>query len=264
MIEQNWMMRRHALGNFHDLLVDVTQGPGDAAVAVRLEQQQVQPERELRPGDDGAVHARRRPRLQPARRPRAGARADRLRPTIGTTPGAGQLPLRPEPARRRGQDDLRPPRALELAGQLPALRQPSRRTRRSSSTSCGATSSARRSRPRQRARSSARTSTAASRPGRSSRRSSVTRCSTTGPRMVIPPVVFTAGLLRGSRQTITTDQLVVDRAADRPAAVRAAERRRLELRAVARHLALGGAPDRRQPRADELRARQVDVPVRRQ
>ena len=41
MIDQNWTLRRNALGNFHQLLLDVTRRSGDAAVAERQHQQQV-------------------------------------------------------------------------------------------------------------------------------------------------------------------------------------------------------------------------------
>ena len=64
-------------------------------------------ERELRPRADGALHARRRPRLHRARRPRAGPRADWLRERLATRPGSRQLPLRARPARRRTQGRLR-------------------------------------------------------------------------------------------------------------------------------------------------------------
>ena len=53
--------------------------PGDARLPRRHLQRQVGPERELRPRDDGAVLARRRPRrLHRGRRPRNGPHADRL------------------------------------------------------------------------------------------------------------------------------------------------------------------------------------------
>ena len=52
---------------------------GDAAVAERRRKHQAGAERELRPRDDGALLARRRPRrLQRGRHPRTGAGADRL------------------------------------------------------------------------------------------------------------------------------------------------------------------------------------------
>ena len=69
-----------------------------------------------------------------------------------------------------------------------------------------------------------------------------------GPRMVIPPVVYCAGMLRALGRTITTDSWSLDRRADRPAAVRAAQRGRLGLHALARHLAVVGPLHGRQLR----------------
>ncbi len=132
--------------------------PGDAAVAVRHLEHQVQPERELRPRGDGAVHARRRPRrLHPARRPRAGASADRLHEPVERR-RAIRFPLRPDPARLRRQDDLRPPGPLGAGATPAACAFSTRCIRRSWSRSCGTTSSARRFRPGSSGRSSARTS----------------------------------------------------------------------------------------------------------
>ena len=54
-----------------------------------------------------------------------------------------------------------------------------------------------------------------------------------GPRMVIPPVVYTAGLLRGQGHAIETDAWSWIAEHDRSAAVHAAERRRLGLQALA-------------------------------
>ena len=60
-----------------------------------------------------------------------------------------------------------------------------------------------------------------------------------GARMVIPPAVYCAGLLRAIGQHGADQRLGLDRRADRPAAVRAAQRGRLGLRPLAGHLALG-------------------------
>ena len=49
MLRQNRMMRARALGNFHDLLGGGHARPGDAPLALGHREQQVQPERELRP-----------------------------------------------------------------------------------------------------------------------------------------------------------------------------------------------------------------------
>ena len=98
------------------------EGPGDADLAERQPEHEGQAERELRPGDDGAVHARRRPRrLHRDRRTRAGAGADRLdrRRQRG-------LPRSPstDSARHRLEDDLRPHRQLHLAGLVQPLPRP--------------------------------------------------------------------------------------------------------------------------------------------
>ena len=75
-----------------------------------------------------------------------------------------------------------------------------------------------------------------------------------GARMVIPPVVYCAGLLRALAADRSDQRLGLDRRADRPAAVRAAQRRRLGLHPLAGHLALGGALHRGQLRAAGQRA----------
>ena len=63
--------------------------PGDAAVPQRAREREGRPERELRAGADGAVHARPRLGLHRARRARAGARADRLHGDATRTGTAG-------------------------------------------------------------------------------------------------------------------------------------------------------------------------------
>ena len=79
MLRQNALFRRHALGSFERLLLDVTRDPAMLLWLNGNENTALEPERELRARADGAVHARRRPRLHRARRARAGAGADRLR-----------------------------------------------------------------------------------------------------------------------------------------------------------------------------------------
>ena len=75
MLDQNQLFRSHALGSFEQLLLEVTDGPGDAPLAERHREREGLAERELRARDDGALHARRRPRrVHGARRARAGAR----------------------------------------------------------------------------------------------------------------------------------------------------------------------------------------------
>ena len=146
------------------------------------------------------------PRLHGARRPRAGARADRLAERLGRRQGPGQLPLRPEAPRHGHEDDLRQARPLRLAGLVPALRPPPEARvvlRHEALELLRPDDAAGRDRS---ARSSALYvgSDYAGR-ARSSRRSSSTRRSTTGPRMVKPPVVYIAGLLRARRRGIDTD-----------------------------------------------------------
>ena len=96
-------------------------------VAERDRQPEGRAERELRARDDGALHARRRPRcVHRARRARAGARADRLAEQLEPQQRRLQLPLRPEAARPRDEDRLPQGGPLRLAGRLPALRLASR------------------------------------------------------------------------------------------------------------------------------------------
>ena len=98
------------------------QGPGDAALAERKRQLEGLAERELRARDDGALHARRRPRLHRGRRPPAGACAHRLPEQLEPEQRAGQLPLRPAVPRSGREDDLPPPRPIHLEGLVPPLR----------------------------------------------------------------------------------------------------------------------------------------------
>ncbi len=78
MLQQNELFRQIGLGSFKGLAMRVTINPAMLALPERAELGQGLAERELRPRDDGALHARRGQRLHRARRPRAGARADRL------------------------------------------------------------------------------------------------------------------------------------------------------------------------------------------
>ena len=83
MLEQNRLLRRHALGRFDTLLARDHRRPGDADLALRHRQPKGAPNENYAPGADGAVHPRRGQRVHRAGRPRAGARADRLRRTTG-------------------------------------------------------------------------------------------------------------------------------------------------------------------------------------
>jgi hypothetical protein len=78
MLKQNDLFRQKGLGSFHDLLVAVT-ATRDAPLAQRRRQLEGLAERELRPRDDGALHARPWQRLHGDGRPRAGPRAHRFR-----------------------------------------------------------------------------------------------------------------------------------------------------------------------------------------
>src|SRR5215204_960743 len=96
-------------------------GSRDAALAERHGQPQGLAERELRARADGALHARRRPRLHRARRARAGAGPHRIRERLEARRRPDQFPLRARSARRRRQAGFRDARALRLAGRVPAL-----------------------------------------------------------------------------------------------------------------------------------------------
>ena len=97
------------------------EGPGDAALALGHREHEVVAERELRARADGALHARRRPRLHRARRARAGAGAHRLRQRLEARRRQRQLPLRPRAPRPRQQAHLRQERHVRLAGLRPPL-----------------------------------------------------------------------------------------------------------------------------------------------
>ena len=97
-------------------------GSGDARLAQRQRQLEVLAERELRPRDDGALHARRRPRLHRGRRAPERARADRLPQRLEAQRRPDELPLRPEVPRHRNEDDLQEPRRVHVEGLVPPLR----------------------------------------------------------------------------------------------------------------------------------------------
>ena len=75
-----------------------------------------------------------------------------------------------------------------------------------------------------------------------------------GPRMVKPPAVYTAGLLRGIGRGIDTTSWAWLRVGNRPAPLHAAERRRLGRRALARHRHLPRPLVGRQLRVAAVRA----------
>src|SRR4029077_11566348 len=98
------------------------EGPGDASVAERKRQLEGLAERELRAGDDGALRARRRPRLHRGRRPPAGTCPHRLSEQLEPEQRACQLPLRPGVPRSGREDDLPSPGPIHLEGLVPPLR----------------------------------------------------------------------------------------------------------------------------------------------
>ena len=200
------------------------EGPGDAAVALRHGEHEVVAERELRPRADGALHARRRPRLHRARRARAGPRPDRLRQRLEARPRQRQLPLRGQAPRPGTEARLRQDGRVRLAGRRPALPPPPEASvlLRRQALALLRPDDARRGDAARRSRAStARTS----RSGPSSRRSSSTPPLHTGPRMVKPPAVYTAGLLRALGRGVDTQAWAWLSSHVRPAALHAAERR---------------------------------------
>ena len=100
--------------------------PRDAAVPQRAREREGRAERELRPRADGAVHPRPRLRLHGARRARAGPGADRVHRDVQERVRLGQVPLRPQPARRRDEGRLRQARRVRLEAGRDADRLPSR------------------------------------------------------------------------------------------------------------------------------------------
>ena len=116
MLHQNELFRKHGLGSFTRPAGSRHARSGDAAVAVGLGEHEGVAQRELRARADGAVHARRRPRLHRGRRARAGARADRLPARLVGRRRAAQLPLRSGAARYWSQEGARDARAASTGG----------------------------------------------------------------------------------------------------------------------------------------------------
>ena len=171
MIGQNNLFRRRALSSFEKLLLDVTQDPamlvwlsGSGSTKDAPNENYARELMELFTLGVGRGYSERDVREQ-------------ARALTGFTndwddePRARQLPLRARAARRRREEGVRQARALRLARLLPALPRAQEATRRSSSASCGRTSSRQRRPPAPRTRSSACTSTATTPCGRWSRRS---------------------------------------------------------------------------------------------
>ena len=111
MLRQNRMMRARALGNFHDLLVEVTRDPAMLLWLSGTENNKYSPNEN---------YGREVMELFTLGADRGYTQHDvhqQARALTGFTNswsdsrGALQLPLRPQAARHRGQDDLRPARA---------------------------------------------------------------------------------------------------------------------------------------------------------
>ena len=234
MLNQNKLLRRLSLGSFDTMLREITKDPAMLLWLSGTENTKWSPNenyaRELMELFTlGAGHG-----LHRARRPRAGARAHRLRQRLEARRRQRQLPLRPRAPRRaaasgssarRGafdwQDAVRlclhhPKHASFFVDKLwryfiPVA--PDAGTRRSLE--------------------------ALYRKNYDIRPvvDAILRHPAlyTGPRMVKPPAVYTAGLLRGIGRGIDTHLVGVARLGDGPAPLHAAERRRLGRRALARH-----------------------------
>ena len=209
MLDQTNLFRANGLGNFKTMVHKITQDPAMILFLDLASNTQVGAERELRPRADGAVHARRRPRgLHRGRRARARPLADRLALRLERRRSASHNfrwdeggPLGPDP-----QDRLRQDRPLDVGGRRAHGRRARTSTRRSSSPSSGATSSRRRPTPPPRPSSRRSTRARATRSGPCSRRSSARPQLYDGPRMVKPPTVFVAGMLRARKRGITDNR----------------------------------------------------------
>ena len=203
MLDQNELFRRNALGSFEQLLHDVTQDPAMIVWLNLSENTALESERELRARGDGAVHPRRGPR-RVHRAGRAPARpcAHRVRLRLERRARDAQLPLRPHSARPRHEDRVRADGRLDAGSREWRCACTTRCTRPSSSRSCGATSS----RPRRRRATVRRSSTLYVSSGYQVR--PVLEAILlhpdlhSGPRMVKPPVVLVAGLLRTLQRSI--------------------------------------------------------------
>ena len=230
MLGQNELFRANALGSFDTLLRGRDDRPGDAGLALGQPERQGPAERELRPRADGALHARRRPRrLQRGRRPRAGAGADRL-----ARQSADGFTLRTPSSHDAGPKTIfAHDRQLRLAGLVPALpRAPAARlVLRDAAVEL--------LRPDRRPTTTTVDGLVSVYAGRQIRPvvEAILKHPAlhTGPRMVKPPVVYNAGLLRTLGRGIDTAAWwQLDQSAGH-AAVLPAGRRRLAQPPPARH-----------------------------
>ena len=207
-IKQWKLFRKHALGNFHELVRAVNDRPRDAHLALGHRQPQGLAERELRARAHGAVHAwrgRRRLPVLGGRRPRAGAgphrldgllaRRHRLRRTSASRTAATTSTTRRSSARP----------ATSTGRTHAACASSTRRTRPTSSPACGTTSS--------RCRPTATTQAALEElylaQGYDIRPvvEAILMHPTfhTGPAMVKPPMVLIAGMLRARKRGVKKD-----------------------------------------------------------
>ena len=232
------------------------------------ENQRGAPNENYAPRADGAVHARREQRLQRGRRPRAGPSADRLDQRLGRRPRNGQLPVRGGSPRHRPQADLRPDGELRLAGLVPALRRTIPPMPATWSGGSGPTSSRRRRRSEP-----CRALKKVYRRDRSIRRLVeailMHPALYEGPRMVKPPIVQIAGMLRARSAGIDTDAWtwIADEAGQRlfqpPNVAGWDEQRWLDTARIERPLVGGGAEHpRRGDRHRRLRRRRRPRPRR--
>ena len=114
MIRQNNMFRRSGLGSFPGLVTRVTENPAMLLYLNGLESEKGAPNenyaRELMElftlGHGSGLHG--------ARRARAGPRPDRVHGDVQERVRLGQVPLRPQPARRRDEGRLRQARPVRL------------------------------------------------------------------------------------------------------------------------------------------------------
>ncbi len=121
MLRQNDLFRRHALGSFGELLLDVTKDPAmllwlSGSNSTRWAPNENYARELMELFTLGA-----RPRLHGARRARAGTGSDRLAQRLARRRRTGRLPLRPPVPRPRRQACLRAQRPLRLAGRVPPL-----------------------------------------------------------------------------------------------------------------------------------------------
>ena len=215
-----------------DLVREITKDPAMLLWLSGTQNTKCVAERELRARADGALHPRRGQRLHRAGRARAGARAHRAGRTSGAVASARPTSVSTAKLHDEGSKRIFGKRGrVRLAGRraaLPRARPPSRLLRRQAlgllrADAAGLEDPRRAGRACTRKHGDMRPIVDA-----------ILRHPAlyTGPRMVKPPVVYTAGLLRALGRGIDTDSWAWLSEHDRPAPLHAAERRRLGRRAA--------------------------------